>query len=108
MLIGRVGASPEVKHLDDGKSLTYLRIVTNNWYINKNGESKSETEWHRVVSFSKLAETLAKHAKTGMLMHIEGSLKTRTWINERSENMYITEIHVSSFLFLSNKEDAGT
>lgn len=77
--------------------------------MDKNGESKSETEWHRVVAFGKLAETLAKHAKTGALMYIEGMLKTRSWVNEKSENMYITEIHVSSFLFLSNKDqDANT
>lgn len=79
ILIGRLGADPEVRYTQEGMMVTNLRVATNEYRKDKSGERVDRTEWHRVVAFGKLAEICGNYLSKGRLVFIEGSLRTRQW-----------------------------
>ena len=110
LLIGRLGADPEVKQMVNGKSVARLSIATSNTWKDKNtGEKKEKTEWHRVVIFNEgLVNVVQQYVKKGSQVYIEGQLTTRKWKDEKSGiDRYSTEIILqgfnSSFKILSSK-----
>ena len=110
LLIGRLGADPEVKQMVNGKSVARLSIATSNTWKDKNtGEKKEKTEWHRVVIFNEgLVNVVQQYVKKGSQVYIEGQLTTRKWKDEKSGiDRYSTEIVLqgfnSSFKILSSK-----
>ena len=112
LLIGRLGADPEVKQMVSGKNVARLSIATSNTWKDKNtGEKKEKTEWHRVVIFSEgLVNVVKQYVKKGAQVYIEGQLTTRKWKDEKSGvDRYSTEIVLqgfnSSFKILSNKSN---
>ena len=112
LLIGRLGADPEVKQMVNGKSVARLSIATSNTWKDKNtGEKKEKTEWHRVVIFSEgLVNVVQQYVKKGAQVYIEGQLTTRKWKDEKSGlDRYSTEIILqgfnSSFKILSSKNN---
>ena len=110
LLIGRLGADPEIKQMVNGKSVARLSIATSNTWKDKNtGEKKEKTEWHRIVIFNEgLVNVVQQYVKKGAQVYIEGQLATRKWKDEKSGlDRYSTEIVLqgfnSSFKILSNK-----
>ena len=112
LLIGRLGADPEIKQMVNGKSVARLSIATSNTWKDKNtGEKKEKTEWHRVVVFSEgLVNVIQQYVKKGAQVYIEGQLTTRKWKDEKSgTDRYSTEVVLqgfnSSFKILSSKNN---
>jgi len=110
LLIGRLGADPEVKQMVNGKSVARLSLATSNTWKDKNtGEKKEKTEWHRVVVFNEgLVNVIQQYVKKGTQVYIEGQLTTRKWKDEKSGvDKYSTEVVLqgfnSSFKILSSK-----
>ena len=112
LLIGRLGADPEVKQMVNGKNVARLSIATSNTWKDKNtGEKKEKTEWHRVVIFNEgLVNVVQQYVKKGAQVYIEGQLTTRKWKDEKSGlDRYSTEVVLqgfnSSFKILSSKNN---
>ena len=110
LLIGRLGADPEIKQMVNGKSVARLSIATSNTWKDKNtGEKKEKTEWHRIVIFNEgLVNVVQQYVKKGTQVYIEGQLTTRKWKDEKSGlDRYSTEVVLqgfnSSFKILSSK-----
>ena len=112
LLIGRLGADPEIKQMVNGKRVARLSLATSNTWKDKNtGEKKEKTEWHRVVIFSEgLVNVVQQYVKKGAQVYIEGQLTTRKWKDEKAGiDKYSTEIVLqgfnSSFKILSSKNN---
>ena len=110
LLIGRLGADPEIKQMVNGKSVARLSLATSNTWKDKNtGEKKEKTEWHRVVIFNEgLVNVVQQYVKKGAQVYIEGQLTTRKWRDEKSgTDKYSTEVVLqgfnSSFKILSSR-----
>ena len=110
LLIGRLGADPEIKQMVNGKSVARLSLATSNTWKDKNtGEKKEKTEWHRVVIFNEgLVNVVKQYVKKGAQVYIEGQLTTRKWKDEKAGvEKYSTEVVLqgfnSSFKILSSK-----
>ena len=110
LLIGRLGADPEIKQMVNGKSVARLSLAKSNTWKDKNtGEKKEKTEWHRIVIFNEgLVNVVQQYVKKGAQVYIEGELTTRKWKDEKSgTDKYSTEIVLqgfnSSFKILSSK-----
>jgi len=110
LLIGRLGADPEVKQMVNGKSVARFSLATSNTWKDKNtGEKKEKTEWHRIVIFNEgLVKVVQQYVKKGAQVYIEGQLSTRKWKDEKAGvEKYSTEVVLqgfnSSFKILSNK-----
>ena len=110
LLIGRLGADPDIKQMVNGKSVARLSLATSNTWKDKNtGEKKEKTEWHRVVIFNEgLVNVVQQYVKKGNQVYIEGQLTTRKWKDEKSGlDRYSTEVVLqgfnSSFKILSSK-----
>lgn len=105
-LIGRTGKDPDVRHLDSGITVCNFSLATSENYTNKQGEKVEQTEWHNIVVWGKLAEVVEKYVKKGMLVYIEGKLKTRQWEKENQKH-YTTEIFADGMQMLSRPEQQG-
>ena len=112
LLIGRLGADPEIKQMVNGKNVARMSIATSNTWKDKNtGEKKEKTEWHRVVIFNEgLVNIVQQYVKKGSQVYIEGQLTTRKWRDEKSGlDRYSTEVVLqgfnSSFKILSSKNN---
>ena len=112
LLIGRLGADPEIKQMVNGKSVARLSLATSNTWKDKNtGEKKEKTEWHRVVIFNEgLVNVVQQYVKKGAQVYIEGQLTTRKWKDEKSGlDRYSTEVVLqgfnSTFKILSSKNN---
>jgi len=115
LLIGRLGADPEIKQMVNGKSIARFSLATSNTWKDKNtGERKEKTEWHRVVIFNEgLVNVVQQYVKKGAQVYIEGQLTTRKWTDEKSgQDKYSTEIilqgYNSTFTILSGKNNKNT
>jgi single-strand DNA-binding protein len=102
-LIGHVGANPEITDVG-GKKVANMSLATSETYT-KNEERITNTEWHKLVLWGKLAELVEKHIKKGSQIYIEGKLKTRSWENTDGKKQYTTEIIVNEVKFLDKKEE---
>ena len=112
LLIGRLGADPDIKQMTNGKSVARISLATSNTWKDKNsGEKKEKTEWHRIVIFNEgLVNVVQQYVKKGAQVYIEGQLTTRKWKDEKSGlDRYSTEIVLqgfnSSFKILSSKNN---
>ena len=112
LLIGRLGADPEIKQMVNGKNVARLSLATSQSWKDKNtGEKKEKTEWHRIVIFNEgLVNVVKQYVKKGALVYIEGQLTTRKWRDEKSGlDKYSTEVVLqgfnSSFKILSSKNN---
>jgi single-strand DNA-binding protein len=92
ILVGNLGADPEVKFLGSGTQVANFRIATTENRVNRSGEKISLTEWHRIVAFGKLAEICGKFLSKGKQVYIEGRIQTRTWEDKDGNRRYTTEI----------------
>ncbi len=93
-LIGNLGKDPEVRYTNDNRSIANLTIATSESWNDKSGNRQERTEWHRVVVFGKLAETVEKYLKKGDSVYFEGKLQTRKWQGNDGQDRYTTEVVV--------------
>jgi single-strand DNA-binding protein len=100
ILIGRLGADPELRYSLEGKPVVTMRIATNE-VINREGTKETLTEWHRVVAFGKLAETCAEYLKKASQIYVEGSLRYRKILDRSGFTRVIPEIFAETIKFLS-------
>jgi len=100
LLIGRLGADPEIKQMINGKSVARLSLATSQSWKDKNtGEKKEKTEWHRIVVFNEgLVNVVQQYLKKGAQVYIEGQLSTRKWKDEKSgQDKYSTEVVIQGY-----------
>ena len=100
LLIGRLGADPEIKQMVNGKSVARLSLATSQSWKDKNtGERKEKTEWHRIVVFNEgLVNVVQQYLKKGAQVYVEGQLMTRKWKDEQSgQDKYSTEIVIQGY-----------
>ena len=99
ILIGNLGADPEVRHTQDGRPIVNLRVATSDSWRDKNtGERREKTEWHRVVIFSEgLAKIAEQYLKKGSKVYLEGALQTRKWEDQSGQERYTTEVVLQGF-----------
>jgi single-strand DNA-binding protein len=99
ILVGNLGADPEVKKMSSGDPVVNLRIATSeSWRDKTSGERKEKTEWHKVVIFNEnLAKTAEKYLRKGSKVYLEGQLQTRKWQNKEGQDQYTTEVVLQRF-----------
>jgi single-strand DNA-binding protein len=102
-LIGNLGGKPEIKNTENGKKLAQFNIATNESYRNAKGEKITETQWHRVVAWGRLADIAEKYLDKGKEIAIEGKLVNRSFTDKDGNKKYITEIQVNELLMLGTK-----
>jgi len=104
ILIGNLGADPEVKTFDDGAKVATCSIATSESWKDKEGEKQEKTEWHRLVFWKGLAGVVEKFLKKGMPIYVEGKLQTRDYEKDGVKH-FITEVVVRDMQMLGRKED---
>jgi len=99
ILVGNLGADPEIRHTQDGRAIANLRVATSeNWRDKATGERREKTEWHRVVIFNEnLAKIAEQYLKKGSKVYLEGSLQTRKWEDQQGQERYTTEVVLQGF-----------
>ncbi len=103
LLIGRLGADPEVRYTPDGTMVANFRLATDLQWKDKNGEKIQRTEWHRIVAYGKLAEICSNYLSKGKLIFIEGRIQTRSWEDKDGVKRSTTEIVASNMQMLDSK-----
>lgn len=107
ILIGNVGADPEIRYLDGGVAVARFSLATTESYKNKNGEKVDQTEWHNIVLWRNLAEIAEKYVRKGMRLYIEGRIRNRSWEDQNGVKRYMTEIQGDTMQMLSPKQENG-
>ncbi len=99
ILVGNLGRDPEVRSMQDGRSMVNMSVATSDtWRDRQSGERKERTEWHRVVIFNeKLAEVAQKYIRKGSKVYVEGQLSTRKWTDQGGQERYTTEVVIPRF-----------
>src|SRR5271170_154968 len=99
ILIGNLGADPEIRRTQDGKPIAHLRVATSeSWRDKATGERKEKTEWHRVVIFNEgLSKIAEQYLKKGAKVYLEGALQTRKWQDQSGQERYSTEVVLQGF-----------
>ena len=100
-LIGNLGNAPEVRNTESGKKLVRFSVATNESYRNANGEKVTETQWHNLIAWGKVADIAEKYLIKGTEAAIEGKLVNRNYTDKEGIKKYITEIQVNEILMLS-------
>jgi len=108
ILIGNLGADPEVRSMPNGNYVANIRIATTeSWKDRNTGENQERTEWHRVVMFRKLAEIAQQYLRKGSKVFIEGKLQTRKWQDQSGQDRYTTEIVCDNMQMLDSRGAGG-
>ena len=107
ILIGNLGADPEVRYMPSGGAVANIRMATSeSWKDKQTGEQKDRTEWHRITFYGRLAEIAGEYLKKGSQVYIEGKLRTRTYEKE-GQTHYSTEIIADNMQMLGSRAGAG-
>ncbi|MEX2374285.1 MAG: single-stranded DNA-binding protein [Dehalococcoidia bacterium] len=107
MVIGHLGADPEMRYTANGSAVTTFRVATSRNFTDGSGERREETEWFRVVTWNRLAETCAQYLTKGRLVYVEGRLQTRQWDDQQGQRRYTTELIAETVRFLGGARDGG-
>ncbi|HEY3077353.1 MAG TPA: single-stranded DNA-binding protein [Burkholderiales bacterium] len=108
ILVGNLGRDPETKYMPDGAAITNVSIATSYQRTDKaSGQKTEETEWHRVVFFSRLAEIAGEYLKKGSQVYVEGRLRTRKWQDKEGQDRYTTEIVADTMQMLGSRAGSG-
>ena len=109
MLIGRLGADPEVRYMPSGDAITTIRLATSRrWRDRNTNERKEETEWHRVVFFGGLAKIAGEYLKKGSQAYVEGRIRTQKWQGQDGQDRFTTEIVANEMIMLDGKPNQST
>ncbi|MFM2152569.1 MAG: Single-stranded DNA-binding protein [Pseudomonadota bacterium] len=107
ILIGNLGADPEVRYTPGGTAVANFRIATNEVWNDKNGQRQERTEWHRIVVWGKTAENCGEYLAKGRPVYIEGKLQTREWTDKENRKNFTTEVVANQVTFLGSGTGAG-
>ncbi|MBK0369751.1 single-stranded DNA-binding protein [Flavobacterium agrisoli] len=102
-LIGHLGQEPEIKTFDGGRKLATFSLATNETHTNEKGEKTTQTEWHNLVAWGKIAEIIEKFVPKGKEIAIEGKLTHRSFEDKSGTKRYVTEVVVNELLLLGSK-----
>ncbi len=105
ILVGHLGANPEVRYTAGGQPVANFRLATTERWVNKNGEKSEITEWHRVVAWGKLAEICGQYLQKGKQVYIEGKIRTRQWQDQQGQKRFTTEIVAQNMVMLGRAGD---
>jgi len=105
ILIGNLGADPETRFTQGGQAVSNFRIATSEKWSGKDGQQKESTEWHRIVTFGKLAETCRDYLSKGRQVYVEGRIQTRQWDDRDGNKRYTTEVVAQTVRFLGQRSD---
>ena len=108
ILIGNLGADPEVRYLPSGDAVANLRLATTDKFKDKSGAMQEVTEWHSVAFFGKTAEICAQYLKKGSAVYVEGSLRTRKWQDKTGADRYTTEIRGDRMQMLGGRSGGSS
>jgi single-strand DNA-binding protein len=107
ILVGNVGKDPEVRYLEKGVAVAKFPLATSETYKGKDGEKVTATEWHNVVLWRGLAETVEKYVRKGSQLYIEGKIRTRSYDDKDGNKRYVTEIVADLMQMLGKKSDSS-
>src|SRR5690606_38470824 len=108
ILVGNLGQDPEVRYMPSGGAVANITLATSeSWRDKTTGETKEQTEWHRVVLFGKLAEIVGQYLRKGSQVYVEGSLRTRKWTDQSGQERYTTEIRADTMQMLGSRQSMG-
>ncbi|MFM2360337.1 MAG: hypothetical protein RLY16_2330 [Bacteroidota bacterium] len=105
-LIGNLGNAPEVKTLESGKKMVRFSVATNETYRSSQGEKVSETQWHNIIAWGKVADIAEKFLTKGREIALEGKLINRSYTDKEGNKKYVTEVQVNELLMLGEKAKA--
>ena len=105
ILIGHLGADPEIRYTADGTAVATFRLATTRRWTNKDGERVDQTEWHRIVAWRRLGEICAQYLSKGKQVYIEGRLQTRSWEDRDGNKRWTTEIIAENMQMLGKAGD---
>jgi single-strand DNA-binding protein len=108
ILIGNLGAKPELKYLPSGQAVCEMRLATNESWTDRNNQKQERCEWHRIVVWGKMGESCAQYLDKGRQVYVEGRIQTRSWdAKDSGEKRYMTEIIASTVQFLGGKPSSN-
>ena len=107
ILVGNLGANPEMRYTQGGQPVANLRLATTERWTDKSGQKQETTEWHRVVCFGKLAEICGQYLSKGRQVYIEGRIQTRQWQDQQGQKRYTTEIVAQRVQMLGSRGERG-
>jgi single-strand DNA-binding protein len=107
MLLGNLGADPELRFTQGGQAVLKLRLATNESYVDRDGARKDRTEWHNVVVWGKRAEALGKFLTRGSSLFVEGSLRTSSWEGQDGQKRYRTEVTAREIILVGGRGRGG-
>jgi single-strand DNA-binding protein len=100
ILIGHLGAKPEGRYTKEGRAVVSFSLATNEVWTSASGKATEHTEWHHVVAWGKTADFATEYLKKGQLVHVEGVLRTRQWVDKTGINHKVVEIVCSNIVAL--------
>jgi single-strand DNA-binding protein len=108
ILVGNLGANPEIRHTQSGQTVANLRLATTERWTDKSGQRQEATEWHRVVVWGKQADIAGQYLTKGRQVYVEGSIRTRQWQDQQGQKRFTTEIVARNLQMLGGRgERAG-
>lgn len=105
ILIGNIGADPELRYTPNGSAVSNFNIATNESWNDKSGERQERTEWHRIVVWGRMAEICNQYLRKGSKVFIEGRLQTRSWEGQDGQKRYTTEVVARDMQMLDSRDD---
>ena len=107
ILIGNLGADPELRTIPSGRSVCEFRIATSESWTGKDGQKQERTEWHRIIAWAKLGELCNQYLSKGRQCYVEGRIQTRSWEDKEGNKRYTTEIIANDVRFLGGGSGGG-
>ncbi len=107
ILVGNLGADPDMRYTPSGAGVCELRLATNESWTDKDGAKQERTEWHRIVVWGKRAENCSKYLSKGRQVYVEGKLRTRSWEDKDGNKRWTTEVIANDVQFLSGGAGGG-
>ncbi|MEM9673003.1 MAG: single-stranded DNA-binding protein [Cyclobacteriaceae bacterium] len=105
ILVGNLGADPEIRHLESGSKVANISIATSESYTNRNGERVEQTEWHRVELWDRLADLCEKYLSKGRTVYIEGKIRTNEYQDKEGITRYDKRIRATNMTFVGGRND---
>lgn len=105
ILIGNIGADPELRYTPSGTAVTNFNMATNETWTDSSGERQERTEWHRIVVWGRLAEICNQYLRKGSKVYIEGRLQTRSWEGQDGQKRYTTEVVARDMQMLDSRDE---
>lgn len=105
ILVGNLGADPELRYTSSGAGVCDLRVATNETWLDKSGQKQTRTEWHKIVVWGKRGEVCGKYLSKGRPVYVEGRLQTRSWEDKEGNKRYTTEVVANDVQFLGSRGD---